>query len=718
MKPVFTFLTRILLLSVLTVGMTVSPAKAQEAQVADTVETRLREQLSKVSSAADSLPIMLNLYDYLQSRSNLKISDELYGVARRGGDYHTILEVTRYMANNYMTDDSVLTVLQENTMQMPEGVDRDVTVTFIKMMKNVNHVRFAPDEETKEKQFQHQLKLATLMPPKDVYERIVLLHALCAYLGDSADSELLENYIDELGELISKLPEEASPLKSMYYIQRALIYTETDYPDKALAADRQSLALIDSLTTVYKDRGRIYRDYGPSLYVIYTRMMYNFPLLTLKEVDELYAKVQEIIKVNPRAALSAESLRPDLYRALAHGRYNEALDILKRCIDHPYNRSKRRKFLRYMIDCAKATGDKETLLLASTQYNVILEEYLKKRLQERYKELQITYDVYDMRENYNALQMEKERMEGAASRRELTVALVFVVALLALVGVLLLLIRRLRHLTRSLEDKNSELIAERNNLEESRKDLIAARNEAERANSFKATFISNFSREVTVPLQIINEYTRLIVDFVDSEHRKHIDHFAKLVKNNSELLNTMINDMLNLSELQNGTVTLHPEVISAKSLCALAIESTRHRANEGVKMWFDEADSTNCDMYADHDRVLQILVNLLLNATKFTESGEIRLSLKPCPEKGMVDFIVTDTGKGIDSDKVEDIFKSFVKLDSDSNVAGLGLALSKSLARLLGGNLKLDTTFMDGARFVLSLPLRQPQGTFDDDDED
>lgn len=684
-------------------------------EITETID-RLRSLLPNATTAADSLPIILDIYDVIESVSDDSIGEELYGVVMRSGDIDAIHEITRYLARYSMRNDSVLTILQENTMRLPDSPERDVTVTYIKMMKNINHVRFAPDDGTKEKMFGQFLRLAILSPPNDIYDHIVLLHSLCMYLSESSESELLEKYIDQLGELISSLPEEATQLKNMYYVQRANIYTNTEHPEKALEANRIILSLTDSLENVYAERGRKYRNFDDTRYSVYTSMLQNFQLLSQSEVEEIYRKIQEIIARNPTAAHSAkESMHPQIYYALANGKKKEALELLKRAIRLPYNNTKRRAFLHFMIDCAKSTGDRETLLWASTQYNELLEDYLKQRLQERYKELQITYDVYHMRERYNTLESDKELSEASASRKELGVAIIFLVALLSLIGVLLTLLYRLRKVTRTLERKNSELLVERNNLEQSKLELTEARDEAEKANAFKTTFISNFSREVTVPLQIINEYTRLIVDFVDSEHIEHIERFATLVKNNSELLNTMINDMLNLTDLRNGIISLHPEVISSDILCKTAIESVQHRAGESIKLVFSDSPDSRASMFVDHDRVLQIIINLLLTSFKLIGKGTVELSTIVHPEDGMIDFIVTSEGDNINREMAEGMFDVAGTDVQNKKGGGIGISISRTIAQLMGGKLYLAPSYAYGVKLVLSLPIRQPETTVTSD---
>ena len=128
----------------------------------------------------------------------------------------------------------------------------------------------------------------------------------------------------------------------------------------------------------------------------------------------------------------------------------------------------------------------------------------------------------------------------------------------------------------------------------------------------------------------------------------------------------------------------------------------RHRVTPGVTLSLDH-DVPNADFFTDPIRLQQILNNLLTNAAKFTATGSIVLSYTTGRDGKEMIFTVTDTGIGINPENKEKIFDRFVKLDRDSQGAGLGLTISRLLARHLGGDLWLDTSYKAGARFCLSL---------------
>lgn len=271
-----------------------------------------------------------------------------------------------------------------------------------------------------------------------------------------------------------------------------------------------------------------------------------------------------------------------------------------------------------------------------------------------------------------------------------------------------------RNLANSLAESNQKLLTESENLRQSKSELIRARDAAQKANNLKSDFIKNMSYEVKVPLQAINEYSHLIADCTsgssttDSEPPasiRHLSHFADLIELNSELLSTIIDDVLRLAEIDSDSMPLHPQVVNLKLLCENTVASVKHRVKPGVTLSLDPA-CQRIDLFTDPTRVQQILNNLLTNATKFTKEGHITLSYSTDATGENVIFTVTDTGIGINPENREKIFDRFVKLDRESQGAGLGLTIGRLIARKLGGDLSLDTSYTRGARFTLTLPKK------------
>ena len=264
--------------------------------------------------------------------------------------------------------------------------------------------------------------------------------------------------------------------------------------------------------------------------------------------------------------------------------------------------------------------------------------------------------------------------------------------------------RKNRDLAASLAASNEQLRAESESLRLSREESVRARAQAEKANNLKSDFIKNMSYEVKVPLQAITEYSRLIADCAGATGTKHISRFADMLELNAELLSTIVNDVLRLSEIESSPMPVHPQVVNLQTLCSATVEAMRHRVAHGVDLRLDTS-AGRVDLFTDPARVQQILNNLLTNSAKFTSKGSITLGYSEEPDGSAVKFWVCDTGIGINPENREKIFDRFVKLDRDSQGAGLGLTISRLIARRLGGDLILDTTYKGpGSRFVLTLP--------------
>ena len=213
------------------------------------------------------------------------------------------------------------------------------------------------------------------------------------------------------------------------------------------------------------------------------------------------------------------------------------------------------------------------------------------------------------------------------------------------------------------------------------------------------------SHEVKAPLQAITEYSQMIIDNIDEEHKKFLDTFASRLTVNCELVNTIVNDVLQLTELHNSSLKIKENLYDIKPICDTAIDSVRHHFKPGVKILFTP-DSENFLMRTDRHRVLQILVNILSNAAKFTREGAVTISIRKSADGTKAIISVADTGCGIAPENAESIFNRFTKLDSSVSGAGLGLTIARMLAQRLGGSLVLDTDYTDGARFVLTLPMK------------
>ena len=183
--------------------------------------------------------------------------------------------------------------------------------------------------------------------------------------------------------------------------------------------------------------------------------------------------------------------------------------------------------------------------------------------------------------------------------------------------------------------------------------------------------------------------------------------FCHLIQHNSDLLLTLVGDILSAAELESNRYTMKIAPHSCNKLCREAITTVEHRKPEGVKLYYTSEVDDCYELSTDGQRVCQILINFLTNAEKHTTQGEIRLHCSLTENPGYVTFSVTDTGTGIPPEYSETIFERFEKADNFGQGTGLGLNICRLIAERLKGKVLLDKEYKEGARFVFVLPVKK-----------
>lgn len=263
-------------------------------------------------------------------------------------------------------------------------------------------------------------------------------------------------------------------------------------------------------------------------------------------------------------------------------------------------------------------------------------------------------------------------------------------------------------MTANLQKSTERLRKERNELRDTRSELIVARDRAQNAEKLKDEFIDNISHEIKVPLNAVSEYTRLIVDCIPDNKNSYLQRFANIVELNTSLVLRLVDDLLEISSLEHDNMSVNVTGTSVYRIAQVAIDSifeTGFSARTQIKVIFNPAQKPDEIINTDGQRVVQVLINLLSNARKFTEKGAITLDYSIDRDAGKITFSVTDTGCGIPEGREEMIFGRFNKLDTSAAGSGIGLYISRLIARLLGGSITIDKSYRRGARFLFVIPV-------------
>ena len=700
-------MNKLLSIIVLLMFLTSPCAKAEFIDYTD-VKNNLYQRLSeKDLSVKDSIAVMSNIFDILQSEGQRtdSITTKIYRLAMKHGDYGTAYDMLNNMANIDFQDIARLDSLLEMAKGMPEHHRKQETLTFIEMARNCYYTYYA-DNEKRQERFDNQLRQLTVQPPKDIYQHIQMLHSICLNLAKETRGELTLTNFEQLLKLIEEVPEDYRALRNTALVQAALAYSNSDESERAIATDKKLLEVIDQMDANYSKIGRPYRSFDANRYIIYTRLLSNWEDLSPDQIEEYYEKALECANQDQRAKNTESRYHtPDIYYAMATKDYPKAYELLKEQVNQPYNSLRKTRYLKYLIISAKALGDEKTTLEASLEYNKILEQQLQARIEEKYKELQIIYETNSMREKIAANDVVAKEKESHFQHIVITICLIALGGLMILVFFLIRQYRHSERLRKTLFASNEALKSESCSLRASQRELSTARDAAQKANQFKSDFIKNMSHEISAPLNAIIEYSRLIVDCADASKKPYLDRYAELVETNGEFLTTIINDVFHLSELDSDTVKLHQKFTNIPNLICLSIQNLAPKVKKGVEIGM-APNVANIDSFTDPRRLQQILMNLIGNAAKYTSKGKITVDCKLVDEGKNLEISVTDTGIGVPGEQSEYIFERYVKLDKEAPGIGLGLTISRMLARMLGGDLKLDTRYTHGARFDLTIPHR------------
>ena len=243
-------------------------------------------------------------------------------------------------------------------------------------------------------------------------------------------------------------------------------------------------------------------------------------------------------------------------------------------------------------------------------------------------------------------------------------------------------------------------------LKETERKLIAARDKAEELDRLKSAFLANMSHEIRTPLNAIVGFSSLLTETEDMKDRKQ---YMAIVQENTELLLQLISDILDLSKMESGAFEFVKSDTDVNLLCSEIIRSLRMKVPAGVELVFEEC-LPGCHVWADKNRLNQVISNFINNALKFTFSGSITLGYYRQTD-GYLRFYVRDTGMGIPKNKIKKVFDRFVKLNSFVHGTGLGLSICKSLVEQMGGTIGVESEEGEGSCFWFTYPYQEMAGS-------
>ena len=239
------------------------------------------------------------------------------------------------------------------------------------------------------------------------------------------------------------------------------------------------------------------------------------------------------------------------------------------------------------------------------------------------------------------------------------------------------------------------------NLQNIEQELIKARIKAEQSDRLKSAFLANMSHEIRTPLNAIVGFSQLLPAAETAEEKKL---YSGIINQNSDILLQLINDILDLSKIEAGTLEYIKRPMNLGEVCRTIYAVHKERVKEGVTLVFDNVDE-NLFIEGDQNRIMQVITNFLTNASKFTYAGEIRLGFERTDKN--IRVYVKDTGIGIEPEKVDHVFERFVKLNSFAQGTGLGLSICQMIIEKIGGEIGVTSELGKGSTFYFTIPYEE-----------
>lgn len=379
------------------------------------------------------------------------------------------------------------------------------------------------------------------------------------------------------------------------------------------------------------------------------------------------------------------------------GNYNKALSVL----DERETELRKKNNLTTLMALRKTKADILWDMNRKEEAAGLYRDFLLEQKKEKERNEEITTSEFATMLNLQQLNAEKVRLEKISQKKQLQNTRTILFSVLGLLCIVVIFLWQQRKLNAKLHRAKNKLDEQNRTLIKAEEELRKAKEVAEQSNWLKTMFIQNMSHEIRTPLNSIVGFSGVLVDMLDE--KEDIGQYVALIESNSKLLLKLVGDILDISILDSEVEIKH-NAVDVNACCQASIDAAGASFDPGVRLIFEPA----CDeliINSNYSYIVQVLDNLLGNASKFTHEGSVTLAYEVKKEENQLIFTVTDTGIGIPVEEQERVFERFVKLDNFSQGAGLGLSICRIVAERLGGYLRIDKGYTQGTCVIFCVSM-------------
>ncbi|MBD5208300.1 MAG: HAMP domain-containing histidine kinase [Bacteroidales bacterium] len=629
----------------------------------------LYEKLAKSNSSQDSIQILYDLMDLEPRAKDFQLGKMLYGAAKRVKDYETQLDILRTFGNRtgmYSNPDSALNVMIKEAGTIPDSEVQRETVLFLQMCKVSSQAKRATEKETQEK----MADLIALEPNANKLvenERLLRLFTIVEYLSNGVRGKVLEEYMGTLTDRVNKANFKLFAIRNLLLTETANINSAADNEEAAVKADKELLNVIQGLEKFYRNKGRKYRSYDPSRYVIYRRMLQNFEALTPQEIEHYYSEIQRLMQVDYDVKISEETTRrAEMYYAMATKQYARAIPILQDWIQKTNSLTRRRILLTWLVEAAEGAGNKDLEISAIKDLNKTLEARAEAKDAERYRELAIIAKVGDLQAEKEFLKYQNKQEEAHNLRRVMSFVMGgWVLFGLLIVGFIYLWARERRTVSRIHRFVN-QLEQERDYLKR----------------GVYSDYISENKDEESAGLRIDGKRIRK--------------------KNVVGMMIYILNDMLYISSIGKWTRKKFERICDATTIIEDVITEVKTYSTSQLELKFNRpAEST--EVKIDKECLEYLLRHFIKDAERVSDQGTLIIDMHTERNGKYLEFCFTHTGVVVANGSEEIIFDNFISYDSLTDRKDAGLFISRLNDLLLHSSIRLDRECKTGTRYILTI---------------
>lgn len=669
------------------------------------LQDSLQNALGKAISEQAKIETLTNLMDISKGDDILKYGKQVYAEAlRMNNDYYKEAALAAILRQYVNTDqkDSANLYLAEAERSL-KGESKTCLVSYMRMILDTRVVSYTTSEERLRIIKEYMVALETdksLSPYQVISYNYVVGMAVAGNLligfnvmADTGKNELKEAkfYFQDIVKIVEKMP-----IRQAYYflpnIYLMLCNLSNDSNERAQYATAM-LNLIKSYANENEMKRRPYAINKRHLLNAYTNLAISTDAIGKDLGATYYHELVKLLKQYPEAA----NITPEYEYYFTSANYYYCLRDFKRYI----------QFNDSLIEFFKGAHYENEIISCVTGKIAAYDSLgMYKEAYENYKDFTILQDSANARilrqklegleiqESVNNLVVEKRSLELDLQKAKNQNYLFLALSILALGGLIFIFFRlgKMKSLYRELRESNQK--------------VLTANRKAMESEEMKTAFIRNMSHEIRTPLNAINGFSELIAD--DSVSTEEKKAFSQIIHDNCFHLTTMLNSLLEIAQLDGTSDTFPLTPIHIKEICEHEIEQAKKFRQQPDIEYRLNGDPDNDMVLTNRTYFSLVLSHLLANSSKFTEKGSITIAYRLDNGKNQATFTITDTGCGIPADKQEWIFERFTKANNFVPGSGLGLYLCRLILKRLNGKIKVDSTYTDGARLVITMPIATP----------